>query len=272
MRTALLAPAFVFFGLFVGWPIGELFVLSLTKTDFLSSEFVGLRNFWKALHDAAFMRSVANSGLYILLLTIGSGLSTWAVAMLVMDLPKWWQDTVRFVFYIPMLSAGIIIGQIWKWTFHMQGPLNWLIGLFGIEPISFFNSRITAIPAIVLVVMMSSLGAQLIILLSAILGIDKELYDAAKIDGASSLQIKLRIVTPMVMPTIWLLALLSIIAAPQIFETVLALAPYEHTATMTFQIYRTAFQASRFGLASAEALILFALLAGVILAKQRITR
>lgn len=268
MRSALLAPALILCGLFLLWPMVEVVRLSLTSTNFIVTKYVGLANYAKAFTSPAFLRSVANSGLYILLIVPGQVVAALLIVLSVMDLPKWWHDGARFFFYIPALSAGIIIASIWRWMFHLDGPLNWALG----TRVAWWASGATAIPAVSIVMVASTLGGVIIILLAAVLSIDRDLYDAAKMDGARPRQIKWRIVVPIIAPTIWLMALLAAIAAPQIFETVYALAPYEYSATMAYHIWSTAFQMSRYGQASAQAIVLLALMLVMAWGKGKVAR
>ncbi len=268
MRYALLAPALVLCGLFLLWPMVEVVRLSLTQTNFIVTKFVGMQNYTKAFSSPAFLRSVFNSAIYICLIVPGQMVAALLIVLSVRDLPKRWHDGARFFLYIPSLAAGIIIASIWRWVFHLHGPLNWAIG----STVAWWATGATAIPAISLVVVSSSLGGAVIILLASVLSIDSELYDAAKIDGASPRQINWRIVVPIIAPTIWLLALLAAISAPQVFETVYALAPYEYSATMAYRIWSTAFQMGRYGLASAQAMILLVLMIGMAWGKGRLTR
>jgi len=268
----MLGPALILTALFTLWPLGEVVRLSLLQTNFIVTKWVGLGNYVRAFRDADFVLSIANSGLYILLIVamvVGGGL---IVALTAFPLGKRWHDMTRFVFYIPALSAGIIISQVWKWVFHRAGPLNWLLGLFGAEPVSWVSQWYTAIPMVGLVVATSGFGAEIIILLAAMLSIDKSLFDAARIDGASPLQIKLRIVIPIVSPTIWMMILIAGIQAPQVFETIYAMAPYNYSATMTYHIYRQAFQMGRYGMASAQAVILLIFVGALTYARQRMGR
>jgi ABC-type sugar transport system permease subunit len=93
-------------------------------------------------------------------------------------------------------------------------------------------------------------------LLAALTSIDKSIYEAAKIDGASDFQIKIKIILPLIKSTIALIYLLSMIASLQIFEYIYALVPQQYAATITYNIYVTGFKNSKWGLASAQAVIL----------------
>jgi len=252
--------------MFVFWPLVELFIISMQSTDFITTSFVGLKNYVRIMQDPVFIRSALNSFAYIffnVLFTVGGAVT---ISLLAMDLSKKWQDITRILVYIPILSAGIIIAQIWKWIFHVNGPINWLLG----ADIHWFGQGITAIPAISLIVSMSGVGGTTIVILAAILSINSELYDAAQIDGASWLTIKTRIVLPLIAPTIGVMMLIAAIAAPQIFENIYALAPFEYSATMGWRIYVEAFQMGSHGTAAAISVVLLFMLLGLSWLKTRL--
>ena len=266
MKYLLLIPAAVFCAVFVAWPMFEVVRLSLTKTDYITTTFVGLRNFTAMLHDPAFLRSVLNSGIYIALIVPMQTGAALLVALVASNLPKRWQDATRIVFYVPVLAAGIIIAQVWRWIFHLDGLANWILG----TDIAWFARWFTGIPAISLIVAMAGVGGAIIILLASILSVNRSILESATIDGASRRQIALRVVIPTIAPTIALVALLAAIAAPQIFETIYALAPYEYTATMAFRIYQDGFMTSHYGRAAAEAVAMLGLILAMTWAKNRI--
>jgi multiple sugar transport system permease protein len=272
VKWLLLAPAAAFALAFTAAPLATVAHYSLLKVDFINNKFVGFANYVKALSDPVFLRSWLNSGFYIVL-TVGVGVGTaLTISLVTYPLEKRWHDAVRIVFYVPVLSAGMIIAQAWRWIFNSAGPVNWLIEKLGGEPIAFFMRQATAIPAISLIVITSGLGGTIIILLAGILGIDKSLFDAATIDGASSFQIKARIVVPALRPLLALVSFVAMIGGLQIFETIYSLAPYEYTATVTFHIYREAFVFGRYGLASAQAIILLIIAGALTAIKRRIER
>ena len=266
MKYFLLAPALLFAIVFSAWPIVTLIQYSMLETNFITTEFVGLGNYATALSHPAFLRSWLNSGGYMAIMVIGQTGLALAVSLMVFDLKKRWHDATRIILYIPALAAGIIIAQAWRWIFHSDGPINWILG----SRIAWFAQAGTAIPAIAMIVITAGLGGTVIILLSGILGIDTSLFDAAKMDGATWSRIKRSIIVPLLRPMLALVSLLAMINSLQIFETIYALAPYDYTATVTFHIYREAFQFGRFGLASAQAVILLVVTAGLTIWKRRI--
>ncbi len=268
MKYFLLAPAVVLSVIFVIWPMVEVFSMAMQKQHILGNTWVGFTNYVALLAEHGFKQSLINSAFYIALcvpLQVGGAL---LVTMAASRLSKRWQDMTRFVFYIPCVAAGMIIASVWEWLWHRNGPINWLLG----TSINFFGSTAIAVPAISITTSSIGMGGTIIILLAVILSIDTELYDAAKIDGADSRQIKWRIILPIIMPTVWLMVLLAAIGAPQIIEYVMVLAPYEHSATVSYNIYSTAFIMGRYGPASAKAVILLIWMVAMAWGKNRLTR
>ncbi len=268
MKYLLLAPAVVLCAVFTLWPMAEVVIMSLQKTHFMGDTWVGFANYVNLLTDYSFKRAMLNSVWYIALfvpLQVGGALF---IVMLACRLPKRWHDITRFVFYIPCMAAGIVIASIWSWIWHLEGPVNWLLG----TRFNFFTQSVTAIPAISITTASASIGGYVIMMLASVLSVDKDIYDAALIDGANNRQIKLRIILPLIMPMVWICVLLSAINAPQVIEYVMALAPYEHAATVSFDIYREAFILGRYGPASSKAVVLLIWMLLMAWGKTRLTR
>jgi len=257
MKYALLAPALILCGLFVVWPLGELVRMSFSN---------GLQNYALMFSDADFGRSIINSLIYSVL-SIPLVVIPLMVAVNTVSLSKRMQDVVRFVVYVPSVCCGLVIAAIWKWIFHIKGPINWLLG----TDIEFLGNAVTAIPAVVIATTMGTFGLVALVFIGALLNIDPALYDAAKIDGASPLQIRWRIMVPAVMPWVWVFILLAAIAAPQVIEYVMALAP-QHGSTMGSDIYKTAWTDGRHGYAAAKAIALFAWMIVLVWGKTKLSK
>ena len=272
MKYVLLAPAVICTLLFIVWPLATLFQYSLFKTNFTSTTFIGLQNYSRMFRDPLFIRSWLNTFGYTSLCVIGEVTFSLLVVLTTYNLAKRWHDAVRIIFYIPALSAGIIISQVWKWIFHINGPLNWILGLVGFEKIGWFTQAVTAIPSISIILVYSGCGGMIIILLAATLSIDRDIFDAAKMDGATNAQIKWHLILPLLKPTIAMMSMIAMIGTMQVFETIYALAPYEYSATITFHIYREAFVFGRYGYASAQSVTLLLVTICLTLIKRRIER
>jgi multiple sugar transport system permease protein len=266
MKYVLLAPIAILLTLLVIWSIGEVVHLSFVETNYITTEYVGLDNWARVFTDRNFLRACLNSVGYVILIPALQTFGALAVSLVALTLPRQWHDAARAVFYIPILSAGIIIAQVWRWLFHANGPINWLLK----TDVAWFGTPGIGIVVISIIVAGSTIGGPVIIYLATMVGIPKSIFDAAKIDGASMWQIKLRIVLPIIAPIVFAMVLLAMVSAPQVFETIYALAPYEHTATMTFEVYREAFIFGNHGQAAAEAILLLFALGGMAYAQRRI--
>lgn len=256
MKYILLIPISLFFCLFTIWPLGQLVYLSLYKTNFITSVFVGFNNYINIFSNKDFLLSISNSLFYAMLLVPGQIIISLLFALFVYNMKKHWLDITRIFTYLPVLSAGIIIAQSWQWIFKFEGPINWLLSLVKINPVNWFGQGYTSIPVISFIVIISTMGTNVIILLASILSIDKSLLEAAKIDSASENQIKLFIIIPMIKNTLILIGLLSAINAFQIFEYIYSLSSNAYTATVTYNIFASGFMYSKYGESAAQAIIL----------------
>jgi len=267
-----LIPAIIFFTLFTAWPIIKVIQLSFYQTNFITTTYVGLGNFISLFRDDVFIQSLKNSVAYILLLPCVNVVISLSLLFMTSKLSKKWQDASRILLYIPTLSGGIIIAQVWKWIFSINGVANWFVSLFGLSSINWFGQGSTAIPVVVFIVSMASFGGYVIILLAAITSIDKGIIESARIDGASEGQIRRKIIIPLLMPTILLIILLSMIASLQIFETIYALVPQSYAFTPTYSIYTLGFKLSKWGLASAQSVILLFITILLSIVKQKVEK
>ena len=269
-----LAPSFAFFAGWVLLPLILVGRLAMYKTNYITWQFVGLKNFLTSAMEPLFQKAVLNSLYYAFMVTVGNLMLSVFMALLVCNTKKWLQDTMRFTLYIPLLASGIIIGNVWRWIWHPSAGLaNWFISLVGLEPIAWLTYRPVALLIITMIIITTTQGFAFLVLLASIHTIPTSLFDAAKIDGASWLQIKLRIILPQLMPTIALISMLSIVAAPQIWETIYILTnggPMGGTATMLYDSWRTAFSAGQHGLAAAKSLLLLMLVFALSWTKWRI--
>lgn len=269
----MLAPSLLFFILF---PLTATYLvchLSFFKTDYLTTQFVGVLNYVTILQDVKFWRSMVNGLFYAATMVPMIVVITTTVALLASDFAPKIQNTVKFALYIPVLGSGIIIANVWKWIYAKDGLLNWLLSLVGIAPLPWLTEPTLAKFAISIMYVFTLMGANLVIVLASIIAVPRQLLEAARIDGASGLQVKFRIVLPIVTPTILLVAMLMIINAMQIWEFVYQLTsggPSGATATPVFDIYETAFTYGKYGLASAKALVLMLVILGMVELQKRI--
>ena len=269
----LLIPAIVFYLLFSIVPLAIVGRLSLFKTNYITSYYVGLYHYAKIFTEPEILQVIINSFLYAILLMLGSMILNISTGLMVIDMRKWVHDTVRFVYYIPVFTSGIIIGTVWRWILHPKvGLLNWIIGLFGHNPVIWMGERFTSIFVLAFMLIITNSGASLVIYLASMLSIPSSIFDSAKIDGASAWQIKLRIILPMITPTIFMMTLIAMIGAMQVWETIYMMRPIADANNLMFDIYLTGFTFSKYGLAAAKSIVLILLILGMSIAKRRIEK
>lgn len=248
--------------------------LAMQRTDFIASAWVGLANYRVLFAGRDFGRILANTGLYLLMITpvtVGGGA---LVALIAYDLPRGVRSYLRVALYLPTLTSGLIIATVWRWIWHPSAGLaNWALGLVGLGPVWWLGGRLSGIFAISCNIIVGSIGFETMVIMAAILSVPTELLDAAKIDGCSPWQLRLRVVLPGIAPTVALLSTLSLLGIAQMWETVMMTTnggPDHGTATLMFDIYETGFLAGRFGLGAAKTVVLVALVVGLALVKRKV--
>jgi len=271
----LLLPQMAAFVIIAVFPCAFLMRLIFLRTDFISSEWVGLGNIVKLAGDRVFWKVIINTLIYMLLITSATTILTVLATLPCLDLSRKAQAYVRFVSMIPSMAAGMVVSSVWRWIFHPSvGLANWALGLFGIEPMWWFGSRWAGIAAISTVIVYGGSG-QIVILMASALSLSRDIVEAAKIDGATPGQIRRYIVLPHMAPAIALIGTLAMIGVSQMWETVMMMSnggPDYGTATLMFDIYETAFLESQFGYGSAKTLVLVLLVLVLALTKRRIER
>lgn len=249
--------------------------LSLFHTDYITERFVGLDNYSRLLTDGYFLKSVLNSTWYVLMITPAFVVGGYLIASWLDRMSKRAQSIGRLVFYIPALTAGIIITLVWRWFLQRGGVINWMLGLLGISPVAWLGDVWPARVAIAAIIISTGIGAYVVYFGAGLKSIPAELRDAARIDGASEKQYRRHIVLPLMLPTVLMVMVLSLIAAMQIWETIWGLTgggPGGLTASPVFDIFKTAFMMGDPGGAAARSVVLLVLIGAVLLIKRRIEK
>lgn len=275
MAYLLVLPSLVFF---LAFPAAATYLvghLSLLKTDYVSTQFVGVLNYVTILSDVRFWRAMANGLLYCAMITPMMLVALVTTSLLAADFSTKVQNAVKFAVYIPVLASGVIIANVWKWIYAKEGLANWVLSVLGLGALPWLNDAMLAKFSVSVMFVATVMGGYLIVMLASIVSIPKQLLEAARIDGANGLQVKFRIILPIVMPTVALCAMLLFISAMQMWEFVFQLTsggPSGGTATPVFDIYETAFTYGKYGLASAKALVLMVVIFLMVWAQKRIER
>jgi len=257
-------PKFLLFLVFIGIPVVWAFIISFQKFRAFDTVWVGLENFRQVLSTGLYRKAFWNTVKYTLVTVPTHILIALILASLIHPLSKRAQTFFRAAFYLPTVTSMVIIAMVWRWMFNSRfGLLNYLLGLFGLGPIDWLNSSNWAMWAIIIMSILTPPGVGVILYLAAMASIPESLYEAAAIDGAGPFQRWVKITLPLLKPTTLYLVILSTVGSFQVFTQVLMLTgggPGHATTTLVTLIYETAFRDGNFGLASAQAIILFGII------------
>jgi multiple sugar transport system permease protein len=284
-----LLPAFVVLGVFTFYPVVRAFQISLYRWPVIGAKtFVGFGNYLKLIGDREFWMALRNTSYYAL----GSVPLTLALAILVAVLLNSrirGRVIARVAFFIPHITPMVAATAVWKWIYNRDyGILNYLLellekalGRVGLEvnlgPVDWLNRPELAIPILIIIGVWQYVGYQAIILLAGLQNIDRQYYDAAKVDGANAWHLFRHITVPLLTPQIFFLLIISIIGAFQLFTQVFILfmgnpGPRDSAMTIVFYIYEKAFREFYMGMASAAAYVLFGIIFLLTLIQFRLSR
>ena len=167
---------------------------------------------------------------------------------------------LRSVMFIPVIASAITAGTVWRIIYNMDGGmLNNFLAIFNIGPVNWLGSKETALISICIVAIWKNVGYFLVIYYAGIMGISRDLYEAAKVDGATAVQQFFKITIPMLKPITYLVVTLGIIWSFQVFDLSYQMTgggPGHSTVTLVMGIYNAAFKQYKMGYACAMAMIL----------------
>lgn len=258
----LLAPAFLYlmglrFGplLYTGW-------LSLTQWNLVRDAepaWVGLRNFWQLMSDQRFHHALLVSLQFMVAATaievpLGVGLA------LLLNRDFRFKSAVRGVFLIPMVTSPVAVGTIWYILYNSKiGPITYALQSVGVPTQDWLGSPTTALWALVLADVWEWTPFVFILAMAALKGVPGTLYEAASVDGATPLQVVLRITLPLIRGVVSVAALLRAMDAFKVFETVYVMTgggPGRLTETASLLVYKTAFTHLDFGYAASMVVVI----------------
>jgi len=268
-----IAPAMIPFLIFTAYPLVQGILLSFYKAGVNRDkwEYIGLKNYTNLLtRDPVFPIAIKNTFLFVLGVVPAAMIICLFVAVLIYPMSQRKQTFFRAAFYMPVVSAGVVLAMVWVYIYSQEyGLLNYILEATGIlnlinggEKIGWLAQPDTALISLAIVVLSWSLGQPLILFLAGLAAIPEALYDAAKIDGANSWQSFWKITLPLLRPTILFVLVVLTIAVFQVFVVVQLMTlggPANATQTIVYRIWVSAFTTFKFGYASAMAVILLAI-------------
>jgi multiple sugar transport system permease protein len=275
-----LLPLLVVFGAFSWYPIVRTVIMSLQHTNLVQAPtWVGFANFGRVIHDPLLPVAVKNTA-YFAGLALVFGYPIPLVAAVLMSEARRFRGVYSALAYLPVVIPPVVAVLLWKEFYDASttGVFNTILGWVHLGPYPWLQSQSTAMPSLVLESTWANAGGTVIIYLAALTGVDRQLYEAASVDGASLWRKVWHITLPQLRGVLLVTMILQIIGTAQVFlEPYLFTSggPANATLTVLLLIYDYAFGNSLggdYGSATALSLMLAGFLAVFSLVYLRATR
>ncbi|MDO5656786.1 MAG: sugar ABC transporter permease [Paracoccus sp. (in: a-proteobacteria)] len=265
-RSALIFVAPAIFLLLVIYIVPLVALLGFSVTDYrlgaIQTEFTGLDNFRRAMSDPVFLRALRNTLVYAgIVIPFGIGLAL-LIAVLVHERTRsrgFWE----IAYFLPVTATLVAMATVWQFVLHPSlGPVNAAIRWLGMEPVSFLGNPALLIPTLAMIGVWQVLGFNMVLYLAGLTGISRDLYEAARMDGAKSgIDRFLTVTWPMLGPTTMFVLVTTSISAFKVFETVAVLTKGRSgSETLLYAIYLEGFEYSETGYAAALTLLFLAII------------
>jgi multiple sugar transport system permease protein len=260
-------PALGIIAVFFLLPICGALLLSLTDfdiyalADLRNLRFVGLGNYLRLIETPLFWQAFGNT-VYFVIVGVPLSIGVSLIAALLLNSPMARAGAFfRTALFAPVVTTLVAVAVIWRYLFHTRyGLVNYALGTLHIDPIDWLGDPHWAMPTIILFAVWKNFGYNMVILLAGLQAIPRELYEAARIDGATSYRQFVHVTLPMLGPTLSIVSLLTIAGYFQLFAEPYVMTqggPLRSTVTALYFMYDEGFKWWNLGTASAVAFMLF---------------
>lgn len=274
-------PSMLTFAVFVLTPVVWSFIISFQRYSIArGGQWITplFSNYTKAFTQLnyVFITAIQNTLTYSLFTVVANIFIGLILASLIQPLSHKLRTFFRAAYYLPAVTSALIVGMTWAYIFNGNwGFANWVLGLIGLAPVRWLSNPDVALTSITLSGVLT-MPATAIVLFSAAMGsISREYYEAAELDGAGPLRQWWSVTVPLIKSTTLYLVVIYTIASFEVFERIYVMVPSgvgNSTQTIVTQIYNTAFKDFNFGVASAQGVVLFAMISVVAIFQFRLLR
>jgi multiple sugar transport system permease protein len=276
------APALLVIAVFFLLPVVAAFSLSLTDFDIYALadlgnlRFIGLENYARMLQTPLFWRALGNTVYFVVIgvpLSIAVSLGS---ALLLHSRLARFKPFFRTSLFAPVVTTLVAVAVVWRYLFHTRyGIVNYALSYIGVGPCDWLGDPHLAMPTIILLAVWKNFGFNMVIFLANLQAIPDELYEAARIDGASSMRQIVHITLPMLAPTLTMVSILTTAGYFQLFAEPYVMTqggPLHSTVSVLYLMYQEGFKWWNFGAASTVALLLFGLIFAVTWLLMRVSK
>lgn len=257
-----LAPVLALFGVFKFWPtVWGMYLSFFQVRPYLGNKWVGWDNFTTAFHDAALRSAVGHTLVDAAVTVAASALIGFGLALL-LEGPARHLRVLRTVVFLPVVTAMVAVAELWNTILYPghYGTLNTLLGHLGFGTQPFLSSPHSSLASVMLIQVWKSAPYDMVIFVAGLAGIDRQLYEAAAIDGAGAWHRLRHVTLPSLRPVTTIVLTLGIIRGLRVFTEIYVLTgggPAGSTETIVTYTYKQGIQGNQLGLASAVSTVLF---------------
>lgn len=265
-------PALIGTFLFIIIPIFCSFGLSFSEWDFLNEiHFVGFSNYKSVFTEPEFLQILINTIVYAVSTTIFAVIIPLLIASIINNRIKG-SELFKTIYFLPFITPAVVIAIVWAWIFDPNiGLVN---TLFHTHYTWLFSTKL-AMPVLIFVSVWKLVGYNVVLFLTGFSTIDKSVYEASKIDGATAYQTFFDITVPLLKPTIYFVTTVTAISSFQIFDLIYVMTqggPNDSTNVIVYSIYKYAFEYFDIGKSCALAYILFAIILVLAFVQKKFTK
>ncbi|SDN57502.1 multiple sugar transport system permease protein/sn-glycerol 3-phosphate transport system permease protein [Psychrobacillus sp. OK028] len=269
-----LIPILIHFAIFQVYPFLLSFYLTFMDWRVIGDpEFVGLKHWKYLLNDSLAWKAIWNTvkfSIYYILPTMALGL----ILALIINSGVRGAKLFKGVFFLPVVTSFVIIAGIWGWLFRgtEEGMINYIIGFVGIEPQLFLSNSSQALAVLAGLSVFKVAGSTMIYYFAGLQSIDRQLYEAARIDGASPFKIFWNVTFPLLKPIHFYVAITTTIGSFQIFDSAYLLTgggPNYATTTIVYYLYSQGFTSLNLSYAAVLSYVLFFIILIISLIQRR---
>jgi len=276
-----LLPGFALFALVILYPIVRAFQISLYHWAIapgLPSQWVGLGNYTRELHDPIFWRGLVNTGFYMAV-TVPAQIAIGLAVAVLLDARIPGRAAFRTLFYLPVITSWVVVSLLFRYLFITDGGLfNWVLHdslhVTG-HNIDWLGQRWTALTAIAILGVWKGIGWSMVIFLAALQGVPRELKEAAAVDGANAWNRFRAVSLPAIRPVVAFVTVMLVIGGFNVFISVFLITnggPLDETQVLLTYMYRQAFTFLDFGYGSAISFTLTLIVFALSIAQLRLFR
>ena len=258
------------------YPVFYNLYLSFTRYElFEPPRFVGMKNYNYVFSNSVTRQSIINTLLFTIeAVPVGTALAL--VIAKLLDQSIRGRVFLRTLYYLPVVSSVVVSAMIWRWIYSPQhGLLNYFLGVVGIPPQNWLNDPNLALISLVIVTIWGSIGSNMVIFLAGLQDIPRDVIEAARVDGANSLQNFLFITVPLMRPVILFVVVTFTIGIFRNFGLIFMLTqggPFNRTNTMVWEVYQNVFGYLRLGRGAAISMVMLVIVLILTLISFRVLR